>query len=216
MVGLGSETPLSQLSMGSFINDEIGDTFCDSQGIPAMSDITATPYMTGLMMNISATDLHTLQSDNKLLNIHIQDLQIELAAEQETVNSLRKKLNSSERERLDRFTATNDDMSRMSTESMNLRSQLEQGEAKRQTLEYEVMKLQRLCEENQISTTNRETAMNNSHMKMKTTIIELNKRLSQMQNDNEQLKATSKQEISLLNLAAATMKCCLIIIKHKE
>ena len=33
------------------------------------------------------------------------------------------------------------------------------------------------------------------------TIIELNKKLSQMQNDNDQLKATSKQEISLLNLA---------------
>ena len=33
-------------------------------------------------MNVSASDMHSLQSDNKLQNIRIQDLQLELAAEQ--------------------------------------------------------------------------------------------------------------------------------------
>ena len=58
-------------------------------------------------------------------------------------------------------------VSRLDNESMHIRAQLEKSEAIRQTLEFEVIKLQRNCERDQRSSTERETLLHDNNVKLK-------------------------------------------------
>ncbi|KAL8625440.1 hypothetical protein ACOMHN_018585 [Nucella lapillus] len=88
------------------------------------------------------TSTYTMYEVNQM-KIQNKQLKLDLQAEQDMVNQLRKRLNGAEKQRLEGTSQHNKEIGSLENQLAKLRSQIEKGEATRHNIEFELMKAQR-------------------------------------------------------------------------
>ncbi|KAK2161846.1 hypothetical protein NP493_1558g00046 [Ridgeia piscesae] len=139
-------------------------------------------------------DISLVRDENRMLRARLRQLQDDLQAEQDTVSSLRKRLNAGERERLDNMAKTSDEVSRLDSTVARLRAQLERGEAVRQNHEFEMAKLNRQLAQERRRAAEREAAMADANDMLRQKIVELSHQVEQLCTEIEALKTNTNQE----------------------
>ncbi|CAL1539669.1 unnamed protein product [Lymnaea stagnalis] len=82
-------------------------------------------------------------SEINRLRLENSQLKLDLQAEHDNLLQLKKKLNNGEKQKLETASKTNQEIASLETQLAKIRSQVEKGEAVRQSLEYELAKSQR-------------------------------------------------------------------------
>ncbi|KAK2146872.1 hypothetical protein LSH36_581g03034 [Paralvinella palmiformis] len=139
-------------------------------------------------------DTDMLKSENNSLKSKLRQMMEELQSEQDTVFTLRKRLNCVEKERLEEASRANSEVNRLDCEVTKLRAQLERGEALRQNLEFELAKARREINIEKKSSTERENLITEVNEEMKQKITELTMQMEALCDELEKTKHQAQCE----------------------
>ncbi|KAI0214151.1 hypothetical protein LSAT2_000763 [Lamellibrachia satsuma] len=179
--------------------DRLTDAHTSTIRIYTQKDVTMTGMAPGSSAPPTPGDIGLVRGENRVLKAHLQQLQDDLQAEQDTVCSLRKRLNTAERERLDSLAKNSDEVSHLDSTVMRLRAQLERGEAVRQSHEFEMAKLNRQMAQERRQAAEREAVMADANDILRQKVVELSHQVEQLCKEIEAMKSSMTQEQAQLS-----------------
>jgi chromosome segregation ATPase len=140
---------------------------------------------------------NNFESKNTMQDI-IRKLHSELDKEHETNNSLRRKLNTLERERMEQVGKANDEILKLNSEVTRQRSEIERGEASRYSSELEIARLKREIGQEKRAATEREAARQELQDSFKQRVHEQSLQLEKCNERLHNMQREYQEEVNIL------------------
>ncbi|XP_052280653.1 coiled-coil domain-containing protein 171-like isoform X2 [Dreissena polymorpha] len=179
-----------------------------SYGQGRKHEITFSPEASkewkNMTMSPGSEDPGRLRIENNQLKLQMKQISSDLQAEQDTVSSLRKRLNSVERDRLETATKANKEVSELESQIAKLRANVEKGEAAKANIEFELTRTKRDLAQQKQSAAGREQAFEQASTDLKQKLSEygdeikrLEESLHHARESAEERERQLKREIEL-------------------
>ncbi|XP_041371577.1 coiled-coil domain-containing protein 171-like isoform X2 [Gigantopelta aegis] len=164
------------------------------------SDLSSIPDLdrSGFSPLMDTSSRFGNQVDVSQFRIQLKQLKLDLQSEQDMVAQLRKRLNTSEKERLESASKANNEMSALESQLARIRSQIEKGEAMRHNLEFELTKAKRDLLQQKQQSRDRESHQLETKDELKQKLHDVTDEMRELQKQTQAIKQEATEVESRL------------------